>query len=109
LGHSSHPTSIPNFTKFDDEDDMYSINEQVPVSGSTGSTASSPVREEVVVDCINQIYYQMFLDKETLFDDAKRTKYQIPKDVIPTEEEWSLAQEKFITTSQKGAASLIFQ
>ena len=45
LGHSSHPTSIPNFTKFEDdydfEDDTYSINEQVPVSGSTGPVPSS--------------------------------------------------------------------
>jgi hypothetical protein len=163
LGHSNHPTSIPNFTKFDDEDDYdfegnvethlesrtkrhYLINEQTTTLGKiarhisgttktitgkpinysgttnsdttnsgtkpsyTGSTASSPAREQVVNDCIRQIFYVMAKDKETLYDEAKTTKYGSPSlfanGEIPTEEEWSLAQEKFIMINLKGVFNL---
>ena len=130
LGHSSHPTSIPNFTKFEDdydfEDDTYSINEQVPVSGSTQSlpaplsvsgstTASSTVRENVVNDCLLKIYYVMENDRKTLFDKAKTTEFNEDGDAraalfvngeIPTEKEWSLAQEKFIRINLKGVFNL---
>ena len=139
LGHSSHPTSIPNFTKFDDEDDYDfeyntdSINEQdfslsgVPVSASysgssntpvkrynvstpvSGSTTSSPAREQVVNDCFRQIYYVMAIDKQTLFDRAKTTKHNkelFANGEIPTEEEWSLAEEKFMMINMKGVFNL---
>ena len=134
LGHSSHPTSIPNFTKFDDEDDFeddtYSINEQVPVSGSTGpvpsststplsvsgpTRASSTVRENVVKDCIEQIYYVMIDDKKTWFDKAKTTTFNEDGDgrgalflngEIPTEKEWTKAQEKFILIILKGVFNI---
>ena len=134
LGHSSHPTSIPNFTKFEDdydfEDDTYSINEQVPVSGSTGpvpsststplsvsgsTTASSTVRENVVKDCIEQIYYVMIDDKKTWFDKAKTTTFNEDGDgrgalflngEIPTEKEWTKAQEKFILIILKGVFNI---
>ena len=134
LGHSSHPTSIPNFTKFDDEDDFeddtYSINEQVPVSGSTGpvpsststplsvsgsTTASSTVRENVVKDCITQIFYVMIDDKKTWFDKAKTTNFNEEGDIrsalfvngeIPTEKEWTKAQEKFILIILKGVFNI---
>ena len=134
LGHSSHPTSIPNFTKFEDdydfEDDTYSINEQVPVSGSTGpvpsytstplsvsgsTTASSTVRETVVKDCITQIYYVMIDDKKTWFDKAKTTTFNEDGDgrgalflngEIPTEKEWTKAQEKFILIILKGVFNI---
>ena len=116
LGHSSHPTSIPNFTKFEDdydfEDDTYSINEQVPVSGSTGpvpsststplsvsgsTTASSPAREKVVNDCINEIYGAIYRAMNTLVNEAKKAEFT--NGVIPTEEEWYLAKKRFLTTS----------
>jgi len=59
LGHSSHPTSIPNFTKFDDEDDYdfegnvethlesrtkrnYLINEQTTTGTTQTTTGTTP-------------------------------------------------------------------
>ena len=113
LGHSSHPTSIPNFTKFDDEDDMYSINEQVPVSGSTGpvpaststppsvpgsTTASTPARDKVVNDCVNEIYSAMYKVINTCVVEAKKAEFT--NGVIPTEEEWYLAKKRFLIISR---------
>ena len=114
LGHSSHPTSIPNFTKFEDdydfEDDTYSINEQVPVSGSTGpvpsststplsvsgsTTASTPARDKVVNDCVGYIYSAMYNAMSTFVAEAKKEKFT--NSIIPTEEEWYLAQKKFLS------------
>ena len=116
LGHSSHPTSIPNFTKFEDdydfEDDTYSINEQVPVSGSTGpvpsststplsvsgsTTASTPARDKVVNDCVGYIYSAMYKAMNTFVAEAKKAEFT--NGVIPTEEEWYLAKKRFLNTS----------
>ena len=85
LGHSSHPTSIPNFTKFDDEDDMYSINEGVNVVPKGKSDLiqvlinkinymeknnefnAMDVAQTIYNDCAN------FMNKTDIFSD--KTKY----------------------------------
>ena len=81
-------------------------NVSTPVSDST---TSSPAREQVVNDCFRQIYYVMAIDKQTLFDRAKTTKHNkelFANGEIPTEEEWSLAEEKFMMINMKGVFNL---
>ena len=85
LGHSSHPTSIPNFTKFDDEDDMYSINEGVNVVPKGKSDLIQVLRNHInstekdnkwtAMDVAQTIYNDCanFMNKTDIFSD--KTKY----------------------------------
>ena len=107
LGHSSHPTSIPNFTKFDDEDDMYSINEGVNVvpkgkseliqvlinkinnMGKINDVDAMDVAKTIYNNCVN------FMNKADIFSD--KTKYG--EDVVqpPVSSRYEKVSEKLTT------------
>jgi len=88
LGHSNHPTSIPNFTKFDDEDDeddMYPINEGVNVVPKGKSDLIQELRNKLInfekknefdAMAIARLIYNDcadFMNKESIYSD--KTKY----------------------------------
>ena len=102
LGHSSHPTSIPNFTKFDDEDDMYSINEGVNVVPKGKSDLIQVLRNHInstekdnkwtAMDVAQTIYNDCanFMNKTDIFSD--KTKYG--EDVAQPPAEFAKREQK---------------
>jgi hypothetical protein len=103
LGHSSHPTSIPNFTKFDDEDDdMYSINEGVNVVPKGKSELIQVLRNHInstekdnkwtAMDVAQTIYNDCanFMNKADIFSD--KTKYG--EDVVQPPAEFAKREQE---------------
>ena len=56
---------------------------------------NTPARDQVVKDCVNEIYSAMYRAMSTFVAEAKKEKFT--NSIIPTEEEWYLAQKKFIS------------
>ena len=110
LGHSNHPTSIPNFTKFDDEDDeddMYSINEGVNVVPKGKSDLIQVLRNHInstekdnkwtAMDVAQTIYNDCanFMNKADIFSD--KTKYG--EDVVQPPAEFAKREQEPETDS----------
>ena len=55
---------------------------------------NTPARDQVVKDCLSNIYLAMYREMSTFVDTAKQ--YPFANSIIPTEEEWYLAQKKFV-------------
>jgi len=62
----------------------------IPVVAPSGT----PPRDAVVNDCVSAIYSTMYRAMRTFVAEAKKEKFT--NSIIPTEEEWYLAQKKFI-------------
>ena len=58
---------------------------------------NTPARDEVVNDCLANIYSAMYRAMSTFVAEAKKEKFT--NSIIPTEEEWYLAQKKFLYNS----------
>jgi len=54
----------------------------------------TPARDAVVDDCLAQIYIEMYAAMDTFVAEAKKAKFT--NGVTPTDEEWYLAQKKFL-------------
>jgi hypothetical protein len=77
------------------------MNEAVtmPAAPVTPAVAASgtPPRNEVIEDCISNIYGEILYNSitfKTILAGAKRTEYGAG--ITPTEEEWAAAQKKFL-------------
>ena len=56
---------------------------------------NTPARDQVVTDCLHAIYSTMYRAMSTFVAEAKKEKFT--NSIIPTEEEWYLAQKKFLS------------
>ena len=56
---------------------------------------NTPARDQVVNDCLATIYSAMYNAMSTFVAEAKKEKFT--NSIIPTEEEWYLAQKKFLS------------
>jgi len=63
--------------------------------------SGTPARDEVVEDCLAQIYIGMYDAMDTFVAEAKKAKFT--NGVTPTEEEWYLAKKKFLNNQTKGS------
>ena len=59
------------------------------------AAGNTPARDAVVNDCLATIYITMYKAMSTFVAEAKKEKFD--NSIIPTEEEWYLAQKKFLS------------
>ena len=65
------------------------------------AASSTPARDEVVEDCLANIYTAMYSAMDTFVAEAKKAKFT--NGVTPTEEEMYLAKKKFLDNQIKGS------
>jgi hypothetical protein len=72
-----------------------------PVTPAVAPSAT-PARDEVVEDCLGNIYAEMYRVFDTILAEAKKAKLTNAT-VTPTEGEWESARKKFFDNQMKGA------